>query len=350
VLTVWDWLAGHGVTAGLGFEPGCGRGDWIAAAPDTVRFDAVDIDPISVRVAAALTGANVVESRIEDWHPGRSGPAAANGGYDVVVGNVPFSSHRPGVGNPHRDNLHNLAIARSVAMLRPGGVATVLTSRFSLDSVDTSWRRRLAGEVDPVAALRLPSGTHREAGTDVVTDLLILRRPLPGEQRPDADWLDVEQLALDADTTATVNRYWSTHPHQVLGRVEPGGAYRRENFNVVADRPVHEALSAVLATVDVRWAPAGTAPAIDDPAPSTVNTSQGRPLPAGSIVADPTSTTGFRPRSSSRTRDDNLGGTSTTCSPAPTSCWASIAPIPVAPSTAHVRGSNRVAHSNRRLR
>lgn len=72
VVAVWDWLEHHGVTTGLGFEPGCGRGDWIAAAPGGVRFDAVDIDPISVRVAAALTGANVVESRIEEWHLGRS--------------------------------------------------------------------------------------------------------------------------------------------------------------------------------------------------------------------------------------------------------------------------------------
>ena len=52
----------------------------------------------------------------------------------MVVGNVPFSSHRPGRNNPHGDSLHNLAIGRSVAMLRPGGVAAVLTSRFSLDA------------------------------------------------------------------------------------------------------------------------------------------------------------------------------------------------------------------------
>ncbi len=227
VLAVWDWLARHGVTEGLGFEPGCGRGDWIAAAPDAVRFDAVDIDPISVRVAAALTGANVVESRIEEWHLGRSDQALANGGYDVVVGNVPFSSHKPGVGNPHRDNLHNLAIARSVAMLRPGGVAAVLTSRFSLDSNDTSWRRRLAAEVDLVAAVRLPSRTHREAGTAVVTDLLILRRPLPGEQRPDPDWLDVEQLALD--------RRHDDHRQPLLGRPPgPRPRTRRAGWRVPA--------------------------------------------------------------------------------------------------------------------
>ena len=126
-----------------------------------MRFDAVDIDPISVRVAAALTGANVVESRIEEWHLGRSDQALANGGYDVVVGNVPFSSHRPGVGNPHRDNLHNLAIARSVSMLRPGGIAAVITSRFSLDSNDAgvaapAGRRGRLGRRVPAAVAHPP--------------------------------------------------------------------------------------------------------------------------------------------------------------------------------------------------
>ena len=293
VLATWAWLERHGVRHGVGFEPGCGRGDWIAAAPEGVRFDAVDIDPISVRVAAALTGANVVESRIEEWRLGRSDQALANGGYDVVVGNVPFSSHRPGAGNPHRDNLHNLAIARSVSMLRPGGIAAVITSRFSLDSNDRAWRRRLADEVDLVAAFRLPSRTHREAGTDVVTDLLILRRPRPGEDRPAPDWLDVTHVELDADTTSTVNGYWNRHPDHVLGRIEPGGAYRRENFNVVADRPAHEALADALADVHVSWAPVGHAPAVDTPEPVLARTAVGRALPAGSIVDDPTSATGF---------------------------------------------------------
>ena len=246
-----------------------------------------------MRVAAALTGANVVESRIEEWHLGRSDQALANGGYDVVVGNVPFSSHRPASGTriattcttwPSPGRCRCCAPAASPPCSRHGSRSTPTTP---------AWRRRLAAEVDLVAAFRLPSRTHREAGTDVVTDLLILRRPLPGEQRPEPGWLEVEQLALDADTTTTVNRYWDDHPDHVLGRIEPGGAYRRENFNVVTDRPAHDALADALAPVELSWSPSGTAPAVDDPVPVDVRTSQGRPLPAGSIVDDPTSTTGF---------------------------------------------------------
>jgi N12 class adenine-specific DNA methylase len=294
--TVWSWLESQGVTEGVGFEPGCGRGDWMTLAPAGVVFDAVDIDPISVRIARALTGQNVVDARIEEWHLGRGDTLDATqrqGGYDVVVGNVPFSSHRPGRNNPHGDSLHNLAIARSVSMLRPGGIATVLTSRFSLDAGDPAWRRRVADQVDLVAAFRLPSRTHREAGTDVVTDLLVLRRPLSGEDRPTPDWLDTTTLTLDADTTTRVNTYWTRHRDHVLGRVEPGGAYRRENFTVVADRPAHEALAERLAPLRVDFAPVGDAPSARAPAPIAVSTETGRALPAGSIVLDPTSGTGF---------------------------------------------------------
>ena len=135
-------------------------------------------------------------------------------------------------------------------MLRPGGIAAVITSRFSLDSNDPGWRRRLADEVDLVAAFRLPSRTHREAGTDVVTDLLILRRPLPGRATdpsrtgwtsPSSRWTPTPPRPSTATGTP--------HPDHVLGRIEPGGAYRRENFNVVADRPAHEALADALADV-----------------------------------------------------------------------------------------------------
>lgn len=290
--TVWGWLERNGVTSAVGFEPGCGRGDWMVAAPEGVRFDAVDIDPISVVVAGARGGdrVNVVESRLEDWHLARG---TSPDGYDVVVGNVPFGSWRPGVNNPHGDNLHNLAIARSVDMLRPGGVAAVITSRFSLDAAASrGWRERVAAEVDLVAAFRLPSNTHKEAGTAVVTDVLILRRPLPGETRPPATWVDTGTLTID-DTTVPVNRYWLDNPDHVLGEVELGGAYNRENISVrLTDGTAAERLAAALASHTVTFGPVGEAPAAGAAAVEVV-TAHGRRLPAGSIVVDPSSSTGF---------------------------------------------------------
>lgn len=287
--TVWAWLSRNGVTHGHGFEPGCGRGDWMACAPRTVTFDAVDIDPISVKVARLLTGRHVTQARIEEWDISRSTrPDVA--GYDLVVGNVPFSSIRPAINNPHRDNLHNVAVARSIDMLRPGGVAAILTSRFALDAeASRGWRRRLADQVDLVAAFRLPAGTHRSAGTDVVTDLLILRRPIPAETRPAPDWIDTIEVALGGEIFRH-NEYFNAHPQRVLGCYEPGGAYRRENLNVVTDQHPDRLLADALSTVEVDYHPTGAAP---QPVVPVVVSSTGRHLPTGSIVADPVSATGF---------------------------------------------------------
>ena len=289
IATVWAWLARNGVTGGHGFEPGCGRGDWMAGAPVGVSFDGVDIDPISVRVARLLTGRNVVECPLEMWDLSRSSrPEVA--GYDVVVGNVPFSSIRPARNNPHHDNLHNLAVARSVDMLRPGGVATVITSRFALDAdASRTWRERLATDVDLVGAFRLPAGTHHSAGTDVVTDLLVLRRPHPGENRPVAEWVDTVPVDV-AGETFRHNAHFAAYPERVLGRYEPGGVYRRENLNVVGTGIAARVLADALAVVTVDYHPAGAARQQVRP---VAVTESGRRLPAGSIVVDAGSPTGF---------------------------------------------------------
>lgn len=285
----WRWLARQGVIKGHGFEPGCGRGTWMAAAPSDCTIDGVDIDPISVKIARLLTDQPAEVARIEDWNLARSSRPDL-GGYDFVVGNVPFSSTRPGRNNPHRDNLHNLSVMHSVEMLRPGGAATVITSRYALDaSTSHDWRARLADQVDLVAAFRLPSGTHRAAGTAVVTDLLVLRRPLPGEQRPDPTWIDTTTFTIDG-TRFTHNQYFDEHPNRVLGQYEAGGAWSPTNFSVRADSTAATALREAIEGVTLDYRPQGSAPATTAP---TVTTAAGRPLPAGSIVVDPRSETGF---------------------------------------------------------
>jgi len=289
ISTVWAWLRDNGVTSGHGWEPGCGRGDWMAMAPRDMTFDGVDIDPISVRIAGLLTRQNVVETRIEEWDLGHSSRTDVHG-YDLIVGNVPFSSIRPGRNNPHRDNLHNLAIARGVEMLRPGGVLAVLTSRYALDADGSrGWRQRMADQVDLVGAFRLPANTHKEAGTAVVTDLIVLRRPHAGEARPAPDWVDTVELDVDG-TTMRHNAHFHVHPDRVLGRYETGGAYRAENLNVIAADSAPRALRRALGDVSFAYQPIGAAP---QQVRATVLSSAGRPLPAGSITVDRGSPTGF---------------------------------------------------------
>ncbi|MEQ1698583.1 MAG: hypothetical protein ABMA25_00655 [Ilumatobacteraceae bacterium] len=258
-------------------------------APAGCSFDAVDIDPVSVTVAAAITGQNITCTGIEDWHPARSSRTDGTVGYDFAVGNVPFSSIGPGRNNPHHDNLHNYAIDHAVRMLRPGGVAALLTSRFTLDSRNSRFRERLAQSADLIAAVRLPSGSHRQCGTDAVTDLLILRKPHPGETRPNADWIHTSPI--HGITGTQHNSYWESHPDHVLGSYQQGGAHGGTNVEVLNDHldTVAEQLANLLHQYDPRYQPAGDTPdqASFQRAQQRASERDGIRYPAGTIHANP---------------------------------------------------------------
>jgi len=140
----------------------------------------------------------------------------------------------------------------------------------------------------------LPSGTHRAAGTAVVTDLLVLRRPLRDERRPEPTWIDTTTFTIDGrdgdSATFTHNRHFDDHPTRVLGDYEAGGAWSPTNFSVRSAATAADALGEVLERVTVDYRPQGSAPTTTAP---TVTTAAGRPLPAGSIVVEAMSETGF---------------------------------------------------------
>src|SRR5262245_26409401 len=103
-----------------------------------------------------------------------------NSSFDLVVGNVPFSRvHVYDREIPVRFSLHNYFIWRSLLSLRPGGLALLVTSRYTLDAKNDEQREALVGLGSLLGAIRLPSRAHQEAHTDVVTDILILQRKSP---------------------------------------------------------------------------------------------------------------------------------------------------------------------------
>ena len=239
--------------------------------PTRVRFDAVDIDPISVKVASALTGANVVESRIEEWHLGRSDQALANGGYDVVVGNVPFSSHKPGVGNPHRDNLHNLAdrpVGGDAAprRCRRGAHVTVLAGLQRHVVAAPAGRRGRPGRRVPAAVTHPPRGRHRRrhrpADPAPPTAGRAAARRRTGWTSSSSPWTPTPPPPSTATgpTTPTMSSAGSSRAGRTAGRTSTSSP----------TGPPTTALADALAAVELRWAPTGTAPAVDDPAPVAV--------------------------------------------------------------------------------
>ncbi|WP_233165286.1 DEAD/DEAH box helicase family protein, partial [Mycobacterium sp. AT1] len=237
VAAIWEGLRRAGFRGGRVLEPGCGSGHFIGHAPADAVMVGVENDPITAAIAAALYPS--AQIRNEGFETTR----VPENSFAATVGNVPFGRfvvHDP-AHNAARHSIHNHFINKSLALTAPGGYVAVLTSRYTMDSASDAARRDIAERGELIGALRLPSRAFsRVAGTEVVTDLLVLRRRTePVDLRAERPlWLDTARIAIDgadADTAApiAVNAYFHENPHHVLGRMEVGhGLHGSPNLRV----------------------------------------------------------------------------------------------------------------------
>jgi N12 class adenine-specific DNA methylase len=219
VAAMWKAVDDLGVTGGVVIEPGCGSGEILAAAPDGFRGLGVELDPTTAAVAQARLGsAHTVVA-------GDFSKLDVAGGAAAMVGNVPFGSFQlyDPVHNPDRElSIHDHFIAKGAASLAPGGVAVVITSRYTLDSQSAAGRRAIGQHADFLGAVRLPSVAHQaHAGTQVVTDILVLRGRAPGVEPAHAyGWTEGPAAVTGEAGESTMNRYFTRYPKQVLGDVD----------------------------------------------------------------------------------------------------------------------------------
>ncbi|MFI7026301.1 UvrD-helicase domain-containing protein [Micromonospora sp. NPDC049900] len=223
---MWDALRDLGLTSGRVLEPGCGSGNMIGLAPDGVQMVGVELDPTTAQIAQALyPDAQILAESFADTR-------ISEHTFDAAIGNVPFGSHRPHDPqyNPdRRHSIHNHFILKALHLVRPGGVVALITSRYTMDGTDTAHhqaRAQMADLADLVGAVRLPATAHAvAAGTEVVTDLLILRRRPPDATPTPATWLTAQPTVLpgarDGIEAANipVNEYFLAHPELVLGDI-----------------------------------------------------------------------------------------------------------------------------------
>ncbi len=230
---MWHALSEAGFAGGRVLEPGCGSGTFIGLAPQEAVMVGVENDPTTAAVAAALYPSAQVRS--EGFETTRV-PGAS---FAAVIGNVPFGQftvYDP-AHNPQRFSIHNHFIIKSLDLTAPGGYVMVLTSRYTLDNVDSKARRAIAERADLLGAVRLPTAAFRRvAGTEVVTDVLVLRRRDEDEPVREASWLHSEPVTLDTDqglVDIPVNAYFHDHPERVLGDFSAGhGIHGSVTLNV----------------------------------------------------------------------------------------------------------------------
>lgn len=252
VQEMWRAVEALGATGDLRvLEPGCGSGNFIGFAPDHSEVTGIELDRTTAAIAAHLYGARatIEATAFEDLR-------VAEGTFDVVIGNVPFAKitpHDP-VHNRGRHALHNYFLIKSLHLTRPGGLVVALTSRYTMDARNPAVRREIGSLADLVGAVRLPERAFaRSSGTDVVVDMLVLRRRPPGAEPSGPSWEHVAPAPVDAADNTTpleVNEYYVAHPEMVLGELAATrGMYRDRELTVTPTGDLNRQLPAAIDTI-----------------------------------------------------------------------------------------------------
>ena len=224
---IYDAVERMGFRSGNILEPSMGVGNFFGMLPDTMqdsRLYGVELDSITGRIAkmlypqADITVAGFETTDRRDF-------------YDLAVGNVPFGQYKVNdkAYNKLGFSIHNYFFAKAINQVRPGGVVAFVTSRYTMDSKDSTARKHMAERADLLGAIRLPNNAFRaNAGTDVVSDIIFLqKRDRPADIEP--DWV---QLGKTEDGFA-INQYFVDHPEMVLGEMTTESTqYGREELTV----------------------------------------------------------------------------------------------------------------------
>ena len=214
VKAMYEALGNMGLSKGNVLEPSCGVGNFMGLVPDSmekIQMYGVELDSISGRIAQQLYQKNkiAVQGFETMQFPDRF--------FDCVVGNVPFGNYKVPDKRYDRHNflIHDYFIAKSLDLVRPGGVVAVVTSSGTMDKKDSSVREYLANRADLVGAIRLPNNAfQRNANTGVVADILFLqKRDRAAVER--ADWVDLGETLKGY----SINQYFAQHPEMVLGEI-----------------------------------------------------------------------------------------------------------------------------------
>ena len=233
---IYDAVECMGFHSGNILEPSMGVGNFFGMLPESMadsRLYGVELDSITGRIAqklypqADITVAGFESTDRRDF-------------YDLAVGNVPFGNYKINdkAYNKLGFSIHNYFFAKAIDQVRPGGIVAFVTSRYTMDSKDSTARKHMAERADLLGAIRLPNNAFKaNAGTEVVSDIIFLqKRDRPADIEP--PWV---QLGKTEDGF-TINSYFVDHPEMVLGELTTESTqYGREECTV---RPIEGAVLA----------------------------------------------------------------------------------------------------------
>ena len=214
IKAMYEALSNMGLSKGNVLEPSCGVGNFMGLVPESmenIKMYGVELDSVSGSIAQQLYQKNKIAVQ------GFETMQFPDSFFDCVVGNVPFGNYKVPDKRYDRHNflIHDYFIAKSLDLVRPGGVVAVVTSSGTMDKKDSSVREYLANRADLVGAIRLPNNAfQRNANTSVVADILFLqKRDRAAVER--AEWVDLGTTPEGYP----INQYFAQHPEMVLGEI-----------------------------------------------------------------------------------------------------------------------------------
>ena len=212
IRSMYEALENMGLKQGNILEPSCGVGNFMGLIPESMnkaKMYGVELDPVSGKIAKQLYQKNkiAVQGFEETSYP--------DSFFDCVIGNVPFGSYQVSDRryDRHHFMIHDYFIAKSLDLIRPGGVVAVVTSSGTMDKQNPAVRQYIANRAELLGAIRLPNNAfQRNANTSVVSDILFFqKRDRASIEEP--EWLNLKETPEGY----SVNAYFAEHPEMVLG-------------------------------------------------------------------------------------------------------------------------------------
>ena len=232
IKAIYKGLEGIGFKGGRILEPSAGIGHFIGAMPENLipgvrSWTAVELDDITGNIAKYLyPNADV---RVQGFEKAK----IPNDYMDMAISNVPFGNYAIADKTYPKavtGAIHNYFFAKSLDKVRPGGIVCFITSRYTMDSYDKSVRQYIADRADLLGAIRLPDTAFKSnAGTEVVTDILILKKREPNTLYKGEAFENTDNYHYNLNIYEQTNEYFKNHPEMVLGTPEATGSMYRGN-------------------------------------------------------------------------------------------------------------------------
>lgn len=212
IRSMYEALENMGLKQGNILEPSCGVGNFMGLIPESMgkaNMYGVELDPVTGRIAKQLYQKNKIAVQ------GFEKTSYPDSFFDCVIGNVPFGAYQVSDRryDRHHFMIHDYFIAKSLDLVRPGGVVAVVTSSGTMDKQNPAVRQYIANRAELLGAIRLPNNAfQRNANTSVVSDILFFqKRDRASIEEP--EWLNLKETPEGY----SVNAYFAEHPEMVLG-------------------------------------------------------------------------------------------------------------------------------------